>query len=154
MIYVNVKFSNEKINTLLESYSKKFPVARVGILGTGARSSSGKGKKAPPTNAEVGSFHEFGTTTIPRRSFLKEPILNYFEEYMAKASRDLKISNNLNPDLLMKKIAILGERVVLDAFHTGGFGEWKPTQNMDAKKVKQTLVETQQLRNSITSDVE
>lgn len=50
------------------------------------------------------------------------------------------------------KIAALCESIVLGAFETGGFGKWKPS-NMKRKKVHMTLVETQQLRNSITSEV-
>ena len=46
----------------------------------------------------------------------------------------------------------VGESIVQDAFSTGGFGKWKPSR-MENKQTKQTLVETQQLRNSITSDV-
>ena len=52
----------------------------------------------------------------------------------------------------IEKVGIVGVETVLEAFATGGFGQCKPS-NMDHKKNKQTLVETQQLRNSITSDV-
>ncbi len=52
----------------------------------------------------------------------------------------------------MKRIAIVALDVVLGAFATGGYGKWKPS-NMEHKKVHMTLVETQQLRNSVTEEV-
>lgn len=155
MIKISVSLNDKVLKEFIEAYSGKIPVARVGILGASVRSpSSDKEEKEPPTNAEIGSYHEFGTSKMPRRSFLKEPIMNHFEEYLVKASRDFKISSNLDPERFMRKIGILGERIVLDAFHTGGFGKWDAVKDMDRKKIKQILVESQQLRNSITSDVE
>ncbi len=55
-------------------------------------------------------------------------------------------------NLLVKKVAVVAEGIVAEAFDTGGFGQWPPS-DMTHKKVHQTLVETQQLRNSITSEV-
>jgi phage gpG-like protein len=52
----------------------------------------------------------------------------------------------------LKKVAVLAEGIVADAFASGGFGKWPPS-DMTHKKNHQTLVETQQLRNSITSEV-
>ncbi len=52
----------------------------------------------------------------------------------------------------LKRIAVMAEGIVLEAFDSGGFGTWVPS-DMRRKKVHQTLVETAQLRNSITSEV-
>jgi hypothetical protein len=52
----------------------------------------------------------------------------------------------------VKKIGILAEAIVQEAFDTAGFGSWPPS-DMSRKKVHQTLVETTQLRNAVTSDV-
>jgi hypothetical protein len=52
----------------------------------------------------------------------------------------------------MEKVGVTAERIVADAFATGGFGLWAPS-NMEHKLVQQTLVETQQLRNAIVSEL-
>ncbi len=94
------------------------------------------------------------------RSFLRFPIA-------LKMQKALEESGAFNEDMLkllfaqksllpwVKKLAILGEGIVLDAFETGGFGYWPglSPKTWARKKNKQILVETQQLRNSITSEV-
>jgi phage gpG-like protein len=123
---------------------KNPPSVRVGIFGDGR-------------NATVGAAHEFGTTTHPQRSFLRVPIM----EEMPKALKRSGIKNsdflkkmlrtgNLNP--LMARLGVLAEGIVIGGFNTGGYGRWIPS-NMKYKHNKQTLVETKQLRESITHEV-
>ncbi len=143
------------LDQLLKALKAKPPVARVGILGSkSARSGTGKGA---PTNAQIGAWHEFGTTKLPQRSFLREPISDNLDKRMESSGAldrdvlaDVIKSGSVMPWL--RKIAILAEAIVAEAFATGGFGKWRPS-DMTHKKVHQTLVETQQLRNSITSEV-
>lgn len=110
------------------------------------------------TNAEVGLFAEFGTEHTPIRSWLRVPIIDNLQKYMAKAGAFKKevIAQIIQDKSLvpfMRKVGLVGERIVQDGFDSGGFGKW-PESNMDYKKNHQTLVETQQLRNSVTSEVE
>lgn len=144
----------EKLLKALGSARK--PVVRVGILGAAAREPI-KGSKTAPSNAQIGAWHEFGTSKSPVRSFLRMPLSE-------KLQKELDSSGALDKDTMqgviksgtvipwLKKIAVLAEGIVADAFDTSGFGKWK-LSNMSRKKVHQTLVETQQLRNSITSEV-
>lgn len=134
---------------------KKMPVARIGVLG--ATASRQSGAMDGVNNAEVGAFHEFGTSKLPQRSFLRMPL----NEKLGPA---LETSGAIDAATLeqvakegtirnwMEKIGVLAEGIVLEAFATGGFGKWKAS-NMKDKKVQQTLVETQQLMKSITSEV-
>lgn len=109
------------------------------------------------TNAAIGAAHEFGTSKLPQRSFLRVPIADKLPKEMVDAGL---LDKNVVKEVIktksvvpwLKKVMILCEGIVADAFDTGGFGKWKPS-NMKNKTNKQTLVETQQLRNSITSDV-
>lgn len=152
MTAVNLKIDG--LQKVLKALKVKPPVARVGILGNNALRSDGKGG---PNNATIGSWHEFGTSKLPVRSFLRVPISE-------KLQKELEKSGAFTPEALsqvvkqktlrpwVEKMAIVAEGIVADAFDTGGFGAWKPS-DMQHKKVKQTLVETQQLRNSITSEV-
>lgn len=152
MTTVNLKIDGLK--AVLKAIKGKPPIARVGILGNNAARSDGKGG---PNNATIGSWHEFGTSQLPVRSFLRVPISE-------KLGKELENSGAFTPDAIsqvvkqkslrpwVEKMAVVAEGIVADAFDTGGFGQWKPS-DMRSKKVKQTLVETQQLRNSITSEV-
>lgn len=125
--------------------------AHVGILSrTNARNDAGE------TNATIGARHEFGLG-VPLRSFLRMPIETELDKqiqvsglFNKKSIAEVIATGTFEP--LVKKIGIVGERTVLLAFDSGGFGRWLPS-NMQDKKVHLTLVESQQLRNSITSEV-
>lgn len=146
-----IEYKDLGLSALVKAFSGRVPTARVGILGS---STNRDGKL---NNATVGSFHEFGTSTLPVRSFLRVPILEHFRRYLLKSHaftpeklKQIVQSKSARPWVEM--IGVIAETVVMDAFNTGGFGRWKPS-NMSFKKNHQTLVETQQLRDAITSDV-
>jgi hypothetical protein len=140
------------LDKLIKALGATLPVVKVGILGD---KNVRNGKN--PSNATVGAFHEFGTENLPIRSFLRVPIGEHLQSYMVKSGA---LSNSTIKDVIatgsvvpwVQKIGMIAEQIVADAFNTGGFGKWKAS-NMDSKKNHQTLVETQQLRNSITSEV-
>lgn len=150
------------LDALIKVLKSKVPETKVGILGQKASRGisfpkNPKTKVPNLNNAEVGAFHEFGTSKVPQRSFLRVPIAENLDKRMESSGfltkevfEETLKSGTIVP--YMKKLGILCEGIVREAFDTSGFGKWKPS-NMDQKKVKQTLVETQQLRNSITSEV-
>lgn len=145
-------FNISGLDWFIAGLKGKLPVVRVGILNDSPR---GSGKE--PTNATVGIAHEFGTSKLPQRSFLRMPISErLMKELESKKAFDknvlAQVVKNKTIEPWMKKVAVAAEAVVAEAFDTGGFGKWKPS-NMSRKKVHQTLVETQQLRNSISSVV-
>ncbi len=148
----DVTLKVDGLEKLLKALKAKPPVARVGILGS-KNARSGKVN----SNATVGAAHEFGTSKLPIRSFLRVPLTEHLQKQLEKSGlldKDAMAEVIKKGTLLpwIKKVAIVGEGIVLDAFATGGFGKWKPS-NMDKKVLKQTLLETTQLRNSITSEV-
>ncbi len=135
---------------------KNPPTVHVGILGESPRTLDGDGKLTK-NNATVGLFAEVGTSKSPQRSFLRIPIATHLEDRLRKSGllsekgvRELMATGNLWG--VMAKIGIICEGIVADAFSSGGFGRWVPSR-MSGKKNKQTLVETAQLRNSVTSEV-
>jgi len=145
------------LDNLIKALKEKPPTARVGVLGNKAPRIPSEDSGQIPNNAEVGVVHEFGNSEHPQRSFLRIPISENLQDYMEKSGAlDKETTNEVvkNGSVVpwLKKIAVLAEGIVLDAFDSGGFGKWKPS-NMKFKKNQQTLVETQQLRNSITSEV-
>lgn len=154
------------LENFIKALKGKPPVARVGILGGSPRKAEmsftqvKRLETKPPStlsNATVGTFHEFGTDTLPQRSFLRVPIA---ENLQKKAESSGAFDKDTLAEIIKtgsliewtKKLGIIGESIVMEAFDTGGFGKWRPS-NMNHKTNHQTLVETQQLRNSITSDV-
>lgn len=161
---VNVKGLDLLLKALKVS---KPPSARVGILGDKNKPhfvSAKAGQKLPnhiPTNAEIGAVHEFGSPKrgIPPRSFLRIPISEKLQKYMEDAGafdEDVfaKVIKTGSVLPWLKKIAILGEAIVSDAFDSAGFGKWKGWKNPNyTNQTNQILVDTQQLRNSITSEV-
>jgi len=150
------------LDKILKALGGKPPKARVGILGDkavrGASEEGGEKMQSGATNAEIGAAHEYGTSTLPQRSFLRIPISENLKNKLANAgltSKDVLKQVIATGSVVpwLKLVAAEAEGIVLEAFDTGGFGKWKPS-NMTGKTNHQTLVETQQLRNSITSEVD
>lgn len=130
--------------------------ARVGILGSNAISTREAGAGA--TNSDIGFKHEFGVKSekIPKRSFLREPIQEKFEEAAIKSKASLKKTfEKLHIKEVFLKLGIIAEGIVQEAFATRGFGKWEPNSEMTIaqKGSDSPLIDTAQLRKSISSDV-
>lgn len=146
-----IEIDMKGLNKFVASIKGPIPVIKIGILGDkNSRSQNG-------SNAEIGAKHEFGVG-VPQRSFLRMPLneklADYLEESSAFDNDTLNLvvkSGTLKPWL--QKIAITAEKVVADAFASGGFGQWRKWATGYSNNTGQILVDTQQLRNSITSEV-
>ena len=154
-------FKTKNLDQLLKALKRSPPVARIGVLGSHATRTPAEGEnpKQMLNNAEIGAIHEYGSPVegLPQRSFLRVPITTHLGKAM-------EASEALSPAVLAEvvksgtilpwteKVAIMATDIVGEAFATGGFGEWKQS-NMDRKKVHMTLIESQQLRNSISYEV-
>jgi phage gpG-like protein len=145
---------NQKLEGLIKAL-KTNSYVRVGILGSNTQ------RDGSVNNATVGAAHEFGTSKLPERSFLRMPLTEKLEMELKKSGAFKRkvmekilqsVSRKKKTTDFLKQLGVVAEKIVLEAFETGGFGKWK-TSNMSRKKVHQTLVETQQLRDSVTSDV-
>ncbi len=167
----NTKNLDQMIKALKNNMSR----AKVGILGSktvrnGVEVKGGKSVNAahkPPkggfdatTNASLGAIHEFGIPgKMPKRSFLRMPISEKLDAELNKAgafSKDELVNVLKEASFIpwLKRIAVLGEKVVSDAFDTGGFGKWPRWKSKGYENnTGMLLVDTQQLRNSITSEV-
>jgi phage gpG-like protein len=142
------------LDALLKALKGRQPKARVGILGSKAFR-----KGLGPTNAEIGAAHEFGTSSLPQRSFLRIPLHDHLEKEMQRSNlfSPVVLANvvkNKNVIPWLEQMAIAAEAVVADAFDSGGFGKWPAWSNPSYKNATgMVLVDSQQLRNSITSEV-
>lgn len=144
------------LDALARALRRDPPQIRVGILGAGGARSDGR------TNAQVGVNHEFGAprANLPRRSFLREPLADRMPEALEASGAFDKdsLAHVLRERSLLtwaRKVAALAEAVVLGAFDSGGYGKWAPLKpaTLRRKRNAQILVETQQLRNSVATEV-
>lgn len=150
-------YNTKKLDNFLKAMKRKGAVVQVGILG------SKDARKGGGSNATIGAAHEFGTSKIPQRSFLRMPITDYLPKEVQKAK--LFSENNLNEiikdksfDQTLEQIATMAVAVVEEAFNTSGYGTWqKLSDNYAAERIRkhqgtQILVipESHQLRDSIT----
>lgn len=150
-----ISFNTKRLDALIKAFGGDLPKVRVGVLGDSSHRIGGEG----PTNAEVGASHEFGTSKMPVRSFLRVPIsenlMKYLEKGMMLDKKELELVVQSSSILAwVAKIGITAERIVQDAFSSGGFGKWPSWKTPGYQNnTGQLLVDTQQLRNSITSEV-
>lgn len=133
---------------------------RLGILGDEAMIVHGDSGETndPKTNSEIGFKHEFGVKSekIPKRSFLREPIQEKFEKEAMRKKKVLKKAfETLDIKVVFKKIGIIGEGIIQEAFGTRGFGKWEPNSpaTIALKGSDSPLIDSSQLRKSIASDV-
>jgi hypothetical protein len=146
------EFNDKGLKDLIKSLGDSLPYAKVGILG-GKTNRKAQGE----SNATIGRRHEFGTDKLPIRSFLRVPISDkmqkYINSYKGFNEENLKqVIKDKNLSLWIQQLGALAVQIVGEAFNTSGFGKWRPSI-MTRKKVRQTLVETTQLRDSIDFEV-
>lgn len=143
------------LDRLLKALKAKPPSARVGILGE--KNARGEGDVG---NADIGAAHEYGDPGrgLPQRSFLRIPLADNLQKAMEQegALSEAELKEVLRSGSVMawlKKIGILAEAVVREAFDLEGPGwpEWSdPDYENETGKI---LQDTQQLRESIISEV-
>lgn len=130
---------------------------KVGVLG-GQKNTRNEGDGL--TNAELAVIQEFGSNTnnIPPRSFLRMPLELKSKEIVQFLGSKTVMKAILAGDI-QKAFAALGivaEGFIQQAFSTSGFGQWQPLKDstVKAKGSSKPLIDTGQLRRSITSKVE
>lgn len=149
----------KNLKTLIGYLSGGLPKVRVGILGSTTARNSGE-----LNNAEIGYKNEMGVQVghprIPKRSFIVMPLSMFFGKKI-KEKRSLasgqfeKAIQSADAEKFMQKVGFVAEEVIQEAFSTNGFGQWKPNAKLtiEKKKSDSPLIDTGQLRRSITSKV-
>lgn len=137
----------------------RLPKVKVGIL-----ASTNQRAQDTQTNAQIGFTNEFGKFTgypkIPQRSFIRMPLNLYFNDRLRqkksltgkefeKALKDGKIED------FARKIGLVAEEVIQEAFETRGWGKWPKNAPLTValKGSDAPLIDTGQLRRAITSKV-
>ena len=155
MKFIDDTFNMKEIEKVIKTLKDNNVKVRIGIVGESQRNEEETGDA--PTNATISLWAEMGTENSPARSWLRMPLAE-------KLFDNLKNSGFFNDKTFRKvvkersfvkfgkKMGVVAEETIQQAFDTDGFGKW-PKSDMSNKKVQQTLVETQQLRRAVTSEV-
>lgn len=149
--------ADDELNTrgldkLLKALKGKQSTVVVGILGKNAA------REGYKSNAEIGAVHEFGGGNVPQRSFLRIPIADNLGKQLEASGafdkdtlQEVVAKGTLEPWL--KKVGVIAEAIVAEGFASNGYGKWAPHSPGYNNKAGQILVDSGQLRDSITSEV-
>ena len=135
----------------LKAAFDKGQTVKVGIL------AAKNARKEAAGNAEIGVFHEFGSiaNNVPARSWLRMPIERPELKTFIASDKIKALVSDLKIEEALTLIGLKAEEIINGAFTSGGFGTWaalKPA-TIRAKKSSRVLVDTSQLRRSVTSEV-
>ena len=145
-----------KINlTNLENLKKQLklkPEVKIGIFSEHDARPDGK------SNVSIGIDHEFGNPQekLPMRSFLKMPLITKSDELAKAAKTGFKQAlNEGNIEPAFVAIGKEGEKIIGEAFSSGGFGNWQELSQVtiDKKGNSTILVDEGYLKDSISSRV-
>lgn len=147
------------LDKLIKILKQKPTMIQIGVLGNSGRTPK-KGQKNVD-NATIAAVHEFGAPArgIPQRSFLRVPLIEHLGAELDKAglTSDKAIREVIDSGTMLpwiKKISVLALSVIDDAFETSGFGAWPKWKDPNYhNEGGMLLVDTGQLRQSITSEV-
>lgn len=131
---------------------------KVGILGDDARPKEA-GKLSGP---DLGAVHELGDASskppVPRRSFLKEPLIEQLPQAIQQKGPEFWEKALLEKGVLwsLAVLGVEGENVVQKGFDTGGYGKWLPLAPFTVRKKKGStviLIEKGFMRKAVHSAV-
>lgn len=112
------------LNNLMRMLKNDYRI-RVGILG--AKAAAQHDSKSRLTNAEIGAFHEFGTSRMPQRSFLMMPLEEKLSEEIPKLKKYIfkQFFDKKAPRKFFEYLGSKSLDIIEEAFNTNGFGQWK-----------------------------
>jgi phage gpG-like protein len=137
------------------------PYVKIGVQGTEAearkeaRTPEGGNSLQGITVVEVATFHEFGTSNVPQRSFLRDTIDEKQRSYMriAQVLSGEIIDGKRDP---IQALNLLGEKIKTDVVQriTDGIPPELAPETIERKGSDVPLIDTGQLRQSISYAVE
>lgn len=148
----DTKLDTKGLDKLIKAFASSKMQTHVGVLG------KNQTRKDGGSNAEIGAKHEFGSAEVPQRSWLRVPLTDYLFKALEAAGAFDK--NQLKKILKLgtfrpyyEKVGIVAESVIQEGFNSGGYGKWARWRKGYSSQTGNILVDTQQLRNSISSEV-
>jgi len=106
---------------------------------------------------ENATFHEFGTSTIPKRSFLRVPFLEKAKDINGFIEKQYKriLEEGASVDDSLGLIGVFAQNISKEAFTTKGYGKWPDIKQStkNAKGSSAPLIDTGSLRRAVTYEV-
>lgn len=130
---------------------------KVGVLNNKPHITSGNVGKPSIGMADLAEIHEYGTTNIPERSFLRASLRQNESNYVDVLERGLftVLSGDMSIDRLKHKLGLIAHRDVVNYISTANFTPLKTsTIKRRRKKSNRPLIDTGGLRNSLSFEVE
>ena len=134
----DIKFNKRNLDDLTQTLQKEY-FLRVGIIGSKAEKTH---KDSDLTTAEIGTFHEFGSSDNrrpPRRSFLEDSLkfkLKLDEEKMKSLKNSLfdNLFVKKSPKVFLNELGSQCLMIIETAFSTACWGMWKPLAQSTMKR--------------------
>lgn len=117
------------MQTALKKMTDGHYTVQVGVFGAKATRKNEEVGGEGLTNAEIGLIHEMGSVSrkIPRRSFLWDTFASKGKELTLALKKDSEeLFKKGKVDEYLKRVGIEAVNLVVEAFHTGGWGNWAP----------------------------
>lgn len=127
------------------------PSVKIGVLGSEGNHEESEGL----TVVDVATFNEFGTETIPERSFIRSTVDQKFNTYLER-SKQLQAKCVLQELSVGKALSVLGELIQSDIVATinQGVEPENSPRTIAMKGSSKPLVDSGQLKQSIRYKVE
>lgn len=142
----------DEIERRAKALRQRKAYVKVGLLGRSAARTGGL------TNPELGSIHEYGTSTVPARPFLGPPFRERRAEYIKLLAKAFARSVlDASPESFRRTLALLGQKITADTkagiVSGGGIPPPLSPKTVKAKGSSRPLVDTGQLLRAITYEV-
>ncbi len=138
-----------------KGFMRKQAKITVGIHGAEGAAAHGEAEGQPLTVAQVGAFHEFGTSRVPQRSFIR----GWFDESQAeiadlrRSQLVLSAAGKLTVEQALERVALKCEASVKRRIRNRIPPPLAP-ETIARKGSSVPLISTGQLRNSIRAKAE
>lgn len=128
-----ITYDVSNLEDLLRSLKNEYTL-RVGIIGSQAKKQHKGDGKQSLTNATLGTFHEFGSESVPnhppRRSFLEDSLrfrLKFNTEEFKQIRKSLfnKFFKKKEPKEFLAELGVKCIQYIHEGFETNGYGAWK-----------------------------
>lgn len=115
-------------------------------------------KDSDMTIAQIGAIHEYGVPekNIPKRSFLREPMLNAQKDInkLIKIKFSAVAENRLSVGRALDQMGLYGQKISQKSFTNNDWASLKPATIKAKGNKSNPLIDSGQLRQSITYIVE
>lgn len=128
-----ITYDVSNLEELLQSLKNNYTL-RLGIIGSQAKKQHKGDGKQSLTNATLGTFHEFGSQSVPnhppRRSFLEDSLrfrLKFNTEEFKQIRKSLfnKFFEKKKPEQFLAELGAKCLDYINEGFETNGYGAWK-----------------------------